>query len=440
MQIFFSHSSKIKPLVREVIRILPRFLDTWIDEKRLLTSDRISATIEQTIKSDTDYVVLFVEENAIKSEWVIKEIKWALEAEKKYNRQILFLAIVDQKAYKKLKKLDFDIDDHKFITLENQEEASVRNFANALAEEIFAHACRELDNLRNPKTRPFTRVIEDAKLAYYDISKQINKALFEHRKENPITVHDFLEKIHLDEAEHTSIMNDLQRYNLLAGYFYDGNILYLIEEHSLWKKSLNHEKKANVARKAAELIHNGMKVFLDAGSTTGEIASILCNKIESHMLKKITLATTSIDIGYMFSTTNVHIGSDDNSEIKLYVPGGRVRPSTQAIVPFGKTANDIIQLGNYVKTFDLGILGTNGVDADKGFTTHAISEVLNKKAIIEVSKKCVIVRDSSKIGLKLEGKFATFKDNIEFYVDNDKNNKKLLELLRLYKDLIILVD
>lgn len=57
MNIFFSHSSKQKPLVREIKRSLPPYLKSWIDEEKLIFGDDLTTSIETTIKSDMDYVL-----------------------------------------------------------------------------------------------------------------------------------------------------------------------------------------------------------------------------------------------------------------------------------------------------------------------------------------------------------------------------------------------
>ena len=50
MRIFFSHSSGQKPLVREIRKILPDHINTWIDEDKLLIGDSIEQSLENAIK------------------------------------------------------------------------------------------------------------------------------------------------------------------------------------------------------------------------------------------------------------------------------------------------------------------------------------------------------------------------------------------------------
>jgi hypothetical protein len=98
MQIFLSHSSKQKPLVREIRRQLPEYLGAWIDEEKLLFGENIVSSLSSAISSETDYVLLFIDEYAVASKWVDKEITWALEAEKSQCRTILLPIVLDEKA------------------------------------------------------------------------------------------------------------------------------------------------------------------------------------------------------------------------------------------------------------------------------------------------------------------------------------------------------
>ena len=55
-----------------------------------------------------------------------------------------------------------------------------------------------------------------------------------------------------------------------------------------------------------------------------------------------------------------------------------------------------------------------------------------------MSGSCLIVGDSSKIGIELEAKFASFEDEIQFVVDEDTSNAHLQELLARHKTKIVL--
>ena len=102
MKIFLSHSTKHKPLVREIKSYLPEHLNLWLDEKELLIGDDISASIQETIQTDTDFLVFFIDNNSIVSDWVLKEINWALQKEEEVKRKFVLPLVLEKEAWDKL--------------------------------------------------------------------------------------------------------------------------------------------------------------------------------------------------------------------------------------------------------------------------------------------------------------------------------------------------
>jgi DeoR/GlpR family transcriptional regulator of sugar metabolism len=239
--------------------------------------------------------------------------------------------------------------------------------------------------------------------------------------------------------EFDSILSAITERNLIPGLAYDGFEAFLVEEHARWKSEVQHANKERIGRKAASLIPNGARVFFDAGSTTDEIVRVLCKKIETRTINRIVIATTSVKIADMISNCCVKMGFDDDfSAVRLYVPGGQIRPNTQAIVSaIDGGFREIINIGNAVGGFDLCFIGVNGVDSDAGFTTHQNSEAENKIDILSISKSKIIVGDSSKVGLVLDKKFADFSDEIRFVVDDDPTNEKLANLVARFAGKIV---
>lgn len=82
MKTFLSHSSRDKALVREIRSHLPKHIDPWLDEERLLIGSDLRLSIQQAIQEDADFVVIFLGREAIRSEWVQTELRWALERER----------------------------------------------------------------------------------------------------------------------------------------------------------------------------------------------------------------------------------------------------------------------------------------------------------------------------------------------------------------------
>jgi TIR domain-containing protein len=102
MRIFLSHRSRYKPLVREFRAELPRYLDTWLDEDSLLWGDSFPAELRSSIQSGVDFLIIFLDNDALSSEWVKQELKWAIEREKELNRTFVLPILLEEVAPEKL--------------------------------------------------------------------------------------------------------------------------------------------------------------------------------------------------------------------------------------------------------------------------------------------------------------------------------------------------
>ena len=75
MKIFLSHTSRDKPLVNAIRKQLPSHIKQWIDEKDLLWGQDLEGVIRKAINKHADYVLVFLGNEYIKSEWVKKNCK-----------------------------------------------------------------------------------------------------------------------------------------------------------------------------------------------------------------------------------------------------------------------------------------------------------------------------------------------------------------------------
>jgi DeoR/GlpR family transcriptional regulator of sugar metabolism len=304
-----------------------------------------------------------------------------------------------------------------------------------------------MHRLEGPVAKGPFAVLTDAEDLLRAEAALIQKAVFPHRRKNPISRGKLLDVINTHNEEKTTdqafqvVLDAIVKRNLIPGLYYDGVEAFLIEEHASWKGDVQRQRKERIGRKAMTLIQNGAKVFLDAGSTSEEIVRLLCKRIETRALTKITIATTSVNIADMISDCCVSMGFDDDfSAVRLYLPGGRVRPSTQAIVPTSTEdgARQVEAIGEEVGGFDVGIVGVNGIDLEGGFTTHEGAEAANKTEIIGVSRTRVIVGDSSKLGLTLECRFARFEDEVRLVIDDDGENELLALIVKAWGPKVLL--
>ncbi len=135
MRIFFSHSSSDKPLLRELTGYLPRWIATWIDENELLLGAGLEDALHNAIDFESDYVVLFLRRSTIDSEWVRKEVDWALTKEATINRQVL-LTVALEDVEEAL--VELGLNDRLYISLANHNRDGIESLARELTNHLGA--------------------------------------------------------------------------------------------------------------------------------------------------------------------------------------------------------------------------------------------------------------------------------------------------------------
>jgi hypothetical protein len=146
VQIFLSHSSRDKALVREIRRHLPDHVKTWLDEEELLVGQDLEVSIKSAISEETDFVVIFLGKEAIHSEWVRRELNWSLEREKKIGRVFVLPVLLDD-VWDEVEPEGFR--DRLYLKCLDQSADGVRNLARQLSDNIFAWLSRNFDESKN---------------------------------------------------------------------------------------------------------------------------------------------------------------------------------------------------------------------------------------------------------------------------------------------------
>lgn len=159
------------------------------------------------------------------------------------------------------------------------------------------------------------------------------------------------------------------------------------ELSNIKKRNINLHGKQIIAKKAVALIEKNDTIFLDAGTTTMEIAKIL------PVNKNIVIFTNNIDI--------IPFLSDKN--ITTYLIGGRVNYNTTALT--GDMAMNII---NSIQ-FNIAFLGCNGYDKKFIYTTNW-SEAFLKRTVISNSLKFYFLADKTKENKRFSYKVLAIKD------------------------------
>ncbi|MBQ9530976.1 MAG: DeoR/GlpR transcriptional regulator [Eubacterium sp.] len=148
-----------------------------------------------------------------------------------------------------------------------------------------------------------------------------------------------------------------------------------IEENINKKVNTNYNEKFRIAEYAASLIQDEDYVFIDAGSTTFLLATMITNT-------KATYVTNGIAQAQELAAKGCHV----------IVLGGDLKKSTEAIT--GVVAAQNLQKYNFSKAF----IGVNGATEKQGFTTTDIEEATIKAVAIERSFVSYVLADSSKFG------------------------------------------
>ena len=160
---------------------------------------------------------------------------------------------------------------------------------------------------------------------------------------------------------------------------------------------LTEEKRRIASRAVAELPAEGA-VIIDAGSTTLALVELIPPDAG------LTIITNSVATATKLTA---------HPSVSLYVLGGRVRGVTGAAVGSWtvQALRDI--------TVDVAFMGTNGFSAARGLTTPDQAESLVKHAMIEASRRAIVLSDSTKSGDDHLHRFAHLADIDLLITDDD---------------------
>lgn len=140
------------------------------------------------------------------------------------------------------------------------------------------------------------------------------------------------------------------------------------------QKEFQKEKQL-IARAAVKLIEEGDTIVFDSGTTTTEIAKNL------EHFKSLTIITNALNIASILS---------EYEGINIFMPGGSLRKRSLSLV--GVLADESFEKFYCDKLF----LGADGFDTSHGLSTPNSEEAHLNQIMIKISKKVIVVADSSK--------------------------------------------
>jgi len=207
-------------------------------------------------------------------------------------------------------------------------------------------------------------------------------------------------------GHHVSLMTARKDLNALADQghlvrIHGGAItqVQLCKEPSYVEKaSLNTRAKQAIGMEAAQLIEEGMAVFIGNGTTTMEIIRNL------PLDRSIRIFTNSLNHATALATI---------SNVEVIVVGGSLRGISYAMV--GELGQRMLD-GVY---FDLTFFGVNGLSLDRGLTLPSLEEAKIASEVIRHSQRTVVVADHTKFGVVTHGKIADVSDIDVIITDED---------------------
>ncbi|PHM67428.1 glycerol-3-phosphate regulon repressor [Xenorhabdus stockiae] len=143
------------------------------------------------------------------------------------------------------------------------------------------------------------------------------------------------------------------------------------------KAHIHHRHKRAIGKYAASLVEDGQVVYLDAGTTTFEVAQVLAERFN------LTIVTNDFSISqYLMS----------KPQLNLFHTGGQVDKRNYSCV--GKSAAMVLHTLN----IDIAFISTSSWDLEHGISTPHEEKVLVKQALLKVARRKVLLSDSSKYG------------------------------------------
>jgi DeoR family transcriptional regulator of aga operon len=176
-----------------------------------------------------------------------------------------------------------------------------------------------------------------------------------------------------------------------------------------YRDTQHKEEKQRIAAEASRRVPDGpTAVGLTGGTTTSEVAHLLTDR------NGLTVITNALNIA-----TDLAICP----RIKLVVTGGVSRPQSYELV--GQWAEHTLRGLNV----GIAIVGTDGISADGGLTTHDEVEAQTNATLIGRAERTIVVADGSKVGCVRLAKIVGL-DAVDELITDDSADTDHLDTIR----------
>lgn len=172
----------------------------------------------------------------------------------------------------------------------------------------------------------------------------------------------------------------------------------------------NRQAKQRIARRAAELIPAGRHAMaLTGGTTAAEVLRALDHRHD------LTIITNSITIA---------LEAAQQGQSRVLIAGGVLRTSSMELV--GSLTESTFRQINVATA----IVGTDGISAEGGVTTHDDIESKTNHSMIERAQRVIVVADGSKVGQKALAQLASINEVHVLITDSTADPAALASIQR----------
>ena len=207
--------------------------------------------------------------------------------------------------------------------------------------------------------------------------KRIDQILDIIKTQGYVTVKYLCEELHYSTATINRDLNDLQKQKLIVRHYGGAELVEQKGTPLVFRYHKMRPVKRLISKKAAELIQDGMTVFIDGSTTTQYMAECIQN------IKDLTVITNNLNLVSHLSEAGV----------KCICLGGAIVEA-----PYMTGGEDTaLQAKTY--TADLAFFSTAGVTAD-GNISESNGYFGLHQAMLERAKKSVFLVDHQKIGVE----------------------------------------
>ena len=176
-------------------------------------------------------------------------------------------------------------------------------------------------------------------------------------------------------------------------------------------------EKTRIGQAAAQLVHHGDTIILDASTTAQAVSPFLKQHSE------LTVITNGLKLA---------MGLLDAPQIQVLLPGGSLRRESISLV--GQPPGEVLDSLNV----QIGFFGARGLTLDEGLTDVNLSEVAMKRAMVARCRHVVGVLDASKWGRVAAATFAPL-EKVDTIISTTKAPATIVEQLRQHHVEVILV-